>query len=231
MRKLVFLAIVLVLVLSGCVFQAPVEETTAETTAASTAKTTELTSASTEGPAPAAPQKYSLAEINENFDPGPATVNKLNKRFGTPKKIECEIENANGYCIIRLEYEGVSFMLVDSIDSPLIPEPVPDGQAIVLTEADMDFPMRVFRTTVDSMDFEVARGIRIGDSEKKVRDAYPSVPRELEDGGLWYRYYNPNYPEGDSYFASLTFGITYTFQQGKLAQVEIDWVDFFDAFD
>lgn len=230
MRKTVFLAIVLALALSGCVMHAPAEETTAETTAASTAETTEFTSESTA--APVAPQRYSLAEINKDFGgPGSVTVNELNKRFGTPKKLECEVEEANGYGIIHLEYEGVSFMLVDSVDNHLIPGPVPDGQTIVLTQADMDFPMRVFRTTVDSMDFEVTRGIRIGDSKEKVEKAYPSAPREVEDGGLWYRYFNPNYPAGDSYFASLTFGITYTFQQGKLEQARIDWVDFFDAFD
>jgi len=98
---------------------------------------------------------------------------------------------------------------------------MPDGEwhGYVPTEADRARDLEVYSTTVTGGALPLPRGIKIGDSQAKVRAAYPGVPyREAADGdgaaSLFYRY-------GGG--APLEYGVTYTFEHGRLISARVEW--------
>jgi len=166
-------------------------------------------------PAPL-PDAYPKSELDSIPGPGPFTLNELAERFGEPEGLHAF--PANGWTVmLTAAFEGIAFDLYVDEDVPWYgykPE-----------EADRTQPMEVHATIVESADFPLPRGIRLGDSIGDVRASYPDSPYEgsiYDDGSasLLYRYgSHVSAQTGTTYH----FGVTYEFEQERLTRARIEW--------
>jgi len=154
---------------------------------------------------------YPMSELDIIPGPGPFLLGELAERFGEPVYLSVSPANSS-VVMLTAAYERIGFELYVDGDVPWFdykPE-----------EADKTLPMEVHCTIVENEDFSLPRRIRIGDSLKKVRAAYPNAPYEsFDDLGstfLFYRYENT---------APGKYGVTYEISAGKLVRARITWSD------
>ena len=242
MKKICALALVIAMLgLAGC-WNAADEATKADITSMTTESTTEMTTtqeSTTEEPiVPRERVFYPYTEFEAILQPGNRSANELAKHYGEPKSI-------TGYCVANMgdcsgyeltaEFEGITFHLWDSGDSKLSYHADEyDGSPLVPTERDKDLQLEVYGFDVTGSNIALPRGIRIGDSRDKVREAYPDEPAEVyenENGepDLFYRYYNKReeaeYLKGNWRSApgllEFPYGIYFHFSDGVLTKADL----------
>ena len=161
-----------------------------------------------------------LSDIDPFFGPGPFTLAELAERFGEPVELTFSgtmISVATVTACYQREtgkgWNNIWFELV--LDRPYT-QYDDDPQKV-----DRSLPMEVLWTHIHDGDFPLPRGIRLGDSYKEVRKAYPETPywgghRYTGDASLFYIF------EGA---APDDCGIWYEFYDGEtLGSVSIKWL-------
>ncbi|MDR0271769.1 MAG: hypothetical protein LBI27_00420 [Clostridiales bacterium] len=195
---------------------------------------------------------FSYSEVDSVFGPGPFSVNGLTEIFGEPIRAFGVVHYTMNYHVaIILEFEGVTFHLVENWDPELsfnneendeLVYNAPYGEFLdinnfTLSDFDREVLIKPYSTTITGNAWTLPRGIQIGDSFEQVREAYNHTHAILREAEAWIYYeYRPDIIEhltDDEWFnaESQTGGICYHFEDDSLNEISIFWYNGYLAFD
>jgi len=161
-----------------------------------------------------------ISDIDPLLGPGPFTLAELAERFGEPAELSFSGTTISGTTVVAC-YQGETEKGWNNIWFELVLDRHYTQYDNDPQKIDRSLSMEVLWTHVHDGDFPLPRGIRLGDSYKKVRKAYPETPywgghRYTGDASLFYIF------EGA---APDECGIWYEFYDGEtLRSVSIKWL-------
>jgi hypothetical protein len=188
-------------------------------------------------PAPK-PVLYSYTEFDTILQPGCHSVNELAKHFGKPINFAGSIiANQGGpdgmVFALKVEFEGGTAELWDAWESgtklSYNNEDYEDypGRDLQPTEGDLALRLELYGFTVTGKSVPLPRGIHIGDSVEKVREAYPD--------GMNFNYYNKwdeaIIKQSNAYYPEWDYGVDYIFHDEILTQADVTWFNGWARFD